>query len=330
MFDFGSLAKNSSAEVPATLSELFKQLDRKTTHTSLRPAQLAALAALDDQLTQRDVIMKLSTGSGKTVLGLVYAEMMRRKYKGDPVVYLCPTTQLVEQVVASGQAIGVSVATFPRSGLPFGALSGDAVLACTYDKLFTANSVFESRSIRPSTIIMDDVHAGADRVRKYFTVPVQGKVFDAVRKLLQPLCEQTDAATWAGIAKGDLGSIHFDVKIICIDKDPAAVEHLQRVLEEEGYGEKLRTGAIETLVGEFEAKAEAVIAEVRRRSPRSGRALSPCSTTPPHQNSPQSGPWRIECSWKHNKTARIGQPIKLRRPIRAFPHLVARGRHQSR
>lgn len=83
MFDFGSLAKNSSAEVPATLSELFKQLDRKTTHTSLRPAQLAALAALDDQLTQRDVIMKLSTGSGKTVLGLVYAEMMRRKYKGD-------------------------------------------------------------------------------------------------------------------------------------------------------------------------------------------------------------------------------------------------------
>lgn len=67
--------------------------------------------------------------------------------------------------------------------------------------------------------------------------------------------------------------IHFDVKVICIDKDPAAVEHLQRVLEEEGYGEKLRTGAIETLVGEFEAKAEAVIAEVRRRSPRSGRAL---------------------------------------------------------
>lgn len=208
MFDFGSLAKNSSAEVPATLYELFKQLDRKTTHTSLRPAQLAALAALDDQLTQRDVIMKLSTGSGKTVLGLVYAEMMRRKYKGDPVVYLCPTTQLVEQAVASGQAIGVSVATFPRSGLPFGALSGDAVLACTYDKLFTANSVFESRSIRPSTIIMDDVHAGADRVRKYFTVPVQDKVFDAVRKLLQPLCEQTDAATWAGIAKGDSGSTY--------------------------------------------------------------------------------------------------------------------------
>lgn len=203
MFDFGSLAKSSTAEVPATLAELFKQLDRKTTHTSLRPAQLAALSALDSQIGERDVIMKLSTGSGKTVLGLVYAEMIRRRYKGDPVVYLCPTTQLVDQVVSSGQAIGVSVSTFPQRGLPYDALSGDSVLACTYDKLFTANSVFESRSIRPSAIIMDDVHAGAERVRKYFTVQVPADVFPALRKLLSPLCQRTDAATWAGIEQDD-------------------------------------------------------------------------------------------------------------------------------
>lgn len=67
--------------------------------------------------------------------------------------------------------------------------------------------------------------------------------------------------------------IHFDVKVICIDKDAAAVEHLRKVLEQEGYGDKLRAGVIETLVGEFDVKAGAVIAEVRRRSPRSGRAL---------------------------------------------------------
>lgn len=92
MVNFGSLAKSSGGDVPATLEDLFKQLDRKATHTGLRAAQLAALSALDGQLNQQDVIMKLSTGSGKTVLGLLYAEMMRRKYKGEPVVYLCPTT----------------------------------------------------------------------------------------------------------------------------------------------------------------------------------------------------------------------------------------------
>ncbi|MGE8451975.1 MAG: DEAD/DEAH box helicase, partial [Pseudomonadales bacterium] len=207
MFDFGSKANTTAAEVPATLAELFKQLDRRATHTGLRPAQLAALAALDLQLVQRDVIMKLSTGSGKTILGLIYAEMMRRKYKGEPVVYLCPTRQLVEQVVATGQAIGVSVSTF-GTGLPYAAMSGDAILACTYDKLFTSGSVFESQAIRPSAIVLDDVHAGTERVRKYYTVQVPAECLDQLRTLLRPLCEPTDAATWAGIMKNDVASLY--------------------------------------------------------------------------------------------------------------------------
>lgn len=208
MINFGSLAKSSGGDVPATLEDLFKQLDRKATHTGLRAAQLAALSALDKQLNQQDVIMKLSTGSGKTVLGLLYAEMMRRKYKGEPVTYLCPTHQLAEQVVETGRLIGVKVSVFPKSGLPYDAMSGETVLACTYDKLFTANSVFESRSIRPSAIIMDDVHAGAERVRKFYTVELPFAIFGQLRTLLSPLCEATDAATWSGIMKGDAGSTY--------------------------------------------------------------------------------------------------------------------------
>ncbi|CAB3887365.1 hypothetical protein LMG26684_03906 [Achromobacter mucicolens] len=208
MINFRSLAESSGGEIPATLGELFKQLDRKATHTGLRTAQLAALSALDRQLDERDVIMKLSTGSGKTVLGLLYAEMMRRKYKGEPVAYLCPTNQLAEQVVETGRLIGVKVSTFPKVGLPFDAMSGETVLACTYDKLFTANSVFESRSIRPSAIIMDDVHAGAERIRKYYTVQLPTPIFEQLRALLRPLCESTDASTWSGIMKGDAGSTY--------------------------------------------------------------------------------------------------------------------------
>lgn len=208
MINFGSLAKSSGGDVPATLEDLFKQLDRKATHTGLRTAQLAALSALDCQLNQQDVIMKLSTGAGKTVLGLLYAEMMRRKYKGEPVVYLCPTNQLADQVVEAGRLIGVKVSTFPKNGLPYNAMSGETVLACTYDKLFTANSVFESRSIRPSAIIMDDVHAGAERIRKFYTVVMPPTIFVQLRALLAPLCETTDAATWSDIMKGAAGSTY--------------------------------------------------------------------------------------------------------------------------
>lgn len=208
MINFGSLAKTSGGEIPATLEDLFKQLDRKATHTGLRAAQLAAMSALDSQLNQQDVIIKLSTGSGKTVIGLLYAEMMRRKYKGEPVAYLCPTHQLTEQVVETGRLIGVKVSTFPKDGLPYDAMRGEAVLACTYDKLFTANSVFESRSIRPSAIIMDDVHAGAERIKKSYTVELPSEVFIQLRALLWPLCEATDAAIWDGIMKDDAGSVY--------------------------------------------------------------------------------------------------------------------------
>lgn len=67
--------------------------------------------------------------------------------------------------------------------------------------------------------------------------------------------------------------IDFDVKLICIDIDESAIAHLRYVLDGHGYGDKLRSGAIETLTGDFYELSEPVINEVARRSPRAGRAL---------------------------------------------------------
>lgn len=199
MFDFKSLSKATQAEVPATLIGLFGQLDRKATHTSLRPVQVSALNALDQQIGQHDIVIKLSTGSGKTVVGLVFAEMMRRRYKGEPVVYLCPTTQLADQVVQTGHAIGVQVSTFPSKGLPYEALSGGSVLVCTYDRLFNSKTTFESKAIRPSCFILDDVHAGVERTKQCYTARLPSDCYDQIRGILRPLCESSDPATWRGI-----------------------------------------------------------------------------------------------------------------------------------
>lgn len=199
MFDFTGLTLKPKAVCPATLIELFGQLDRKATHISLRPAQAAALRKLDEQAGERDVVLKLSTGSGKTVVGLVYAEMMRCRYRGDPVLYVCPTTQLVDQVLQSAQAIGAPANTFPASGLPFEALAGEAILVCTYDRMFNALSRLEANGTRPSAIVLDDVHAGVERVRGCYTVRVPDSCFEQFKAMLMPLCESTDPATWRGI-----------------------------------------------------------------------------------------------------------------------------------
>ena len=196
MFNFSALASAPASDVPGTLAELFGQLDRKATHTGLRAAQSAAAKSLDEQMDFRDVVVKLSTGSGKTVLGLLFAERMRRKYKGEPVVYLCPTLQLVDQVVAAGQVIGVPVSTFPKQGMPYDAMSGGAVLACTYNKLFTVRTAFDTHTIRPSTFVLDDCHAGIERVKQCYTVTVPQECYAKVRAILKPLCESSDPATW--------------------------------------------------------------------------------------------------------------------------------------
>ncbi len=198
MFNFKNLTSAVKAEAPATLKGLFDQLDRRTSHSTLRLVQLSAFQALDGYKSERDIVLKLSTGSGKTVIGLVFAEMMRRRYPGEPSVFLCPTNQLVDQVVESGKEIGVKVATF-KEGTPHEAIAGEVVLACTYDKVFNARSAFENRGIRPSCFVLDDVHAGVDRIRGCYTLTVPDAAKVAITAILQPLCEQTDPAAWSAI-----------------------------------------------------------------------------------------------------------------------------------
>ncbi|CAJ6031300.1 DEAD/DEAH box helicase [Burkholderia pseudomallei] len=197
--NFGKMAKSGGSGAPGTLAELFEQLDRKATHQSLRTVQSDALGALDTQLQNKDVVLKLSTGSGKTLVGLVYAEFMRRKYPGEPIVYVCPTKQLVDQVVENGPLIGVPVETFPAKGRPHGALEGRAILACTYDRLFNARNIFENDNVVPAAVIFDDVHAGIERVRAAYSVSVPGDAYQTLRALFAPLCEPSDQMIWRGI-----------------------------------------------------------------------------------------------------------------------------------
>jgi hypothetical protein len=203
MIDFSKLGKAKGQSKAATFGELFDQLDRKATHNSLRPVQIEALATLDKHVNERDVVLKVSTGSGKTLVGLIYAEYMRRRYPDEPVLYLCPTKQLADQVLDSATAIGVEAETFETDSSGARGLQGKAVLVCTYDKLFNARNIFAKRDIQPSTIVLDDVHAGVDRVRQKYTVRIPAEIYPRIRDIFRPLCETSDPAIWRGIVKDE-------------------------------------------------------------------------------------------------------------------------------
>lgn len=201
--DFTKLGKTRKSSDPGTLLELFDQLDRKASHNSLRPVQIEALSGLQTQIAEHDVLLKVSTGSGKTVVGLVFAEFMRRRHPGEPVVYLCPTHQLVDQVLQGAAAIGVNAQAYPSDGMPLDGFAGKCVLVCTYDRLFNARSTFNSRKIIPSTLILDDVHAGTDRIRQKYTVNAPTAAYDRIRSIFHPICEASDPAIWRGITNNE-------------------------------------------------------------------------------------------------------------------------------
>lgn len=236
MIDFGKLAKAKTATVPSTLVELFEQLDRKATHQILRPVQTEALNELDAQTIHRDVVLKVSTGSGKTLVGLVYAEMMRQRHPGEAIAYLCPTFQLIDQVLDTAEKIGVHAEAFPPDGPPLGAIEGRSILVCTYDKMFTARNAFERYNIVPAAVVLDDVHSGIDRIRQKYTVVAPTKAYGRIRSIFEATAESCDPSTWRGIVSGDSAS-RFEVPYWLWQ--PQATE-VAKILEECRDDEELR------------------------------------------------------------------------------------------
>src|SRR5580658_6114559 len=98
--------------VPDSPDRLFRDLPRRK-NPSLYDHQGQMLRTYTaTALDVPDVALQLPTGSGKTLVGLLLAEWRRRRYQ-ERVVFLCPTNQLVNQVVeeANGK-YGLSVQAF--------------------------------------------------------------------------------------------------------------------------------------------------------------------------------------------------------------------------
>jgi len=66
-----------------------------------------------DRRDEPDLVVKMNTGSGKTVIGLVIAKSSLNEGKG-PAVYLVPDRQLQAQVGATADQLGIAWTDDPR------------------------------------------------------------------------------------------------------------------------------------------------------------------------------------------------------------------------
>lgn len=161
----------------------------------------------DSMVAKTDVAIQLPTGSGKTLVGLLIAEWRRRKFR-ERIVYLCPTRQLVNQVVEQANNVyGLSVHGFTGSAKAYPAKakadyqSAERVAITTYSSLFNTNPYFDNADI----VVVDDAHAAENYISAFWSLKIERQttnyqsLHSAVINLLEPILGTTNFAR----ARGD-------------------------------------------------------------------------------------------------------------------------------
>lgn len=175
MIDFNKLALQSSKNKVISPRDIFSTLtDKKEKYAYLRDVQTEVLNKWFKDRDLKDTVIKMNTGSGKTVVALLVLKSCLEEGKG-PAVYITPDNYLKEQVLIGAEELGIEVTTDEKS--PRFA-SGKAILVTNIYKLINGRSYFGVDRIknRIGSIIIDDAHACIETTESQFTLEVPRNV----------------------------------------------------------------------------------------------------------------------------------------------------------
>lgn len=178
-----------------------------------KPPEMSFLRGPQDQVLEkwfarrdeRDIVAKLNTGSGKTVVGLLMAQSSLAEGKG-PAAYFVPDRYLVEQVASEASRLGIRVTT----ETDFSYTQGKAILIETFQKLFNGLSIFgvagsvgrQASAVSPSTIVIDDAHACLNKAEQVFklTIPADEPAYEQFLELFSEDLQQQAPAAYKALA----------------------------------------------------------------------------------------------------------------------------------
>lgn len=148
---------------------------------------------LDQWFLQRELkdnIIKMNTGSGKTVVGLLILKSRINEDKGN-AVYVVPDNYLIEQVMNEAINLGISVTTDEKD-IDF--ISCKSILIINIQKLINGKSVFgmrKSGNVEIDNLVIDDAHACIDISEKQFIININRNEFTDLYNLIYKLFENS-------------------------------------------------------------------------------------------------------------------------------------------
>jgi hypothetical protein len=171
--DFAKLSGPPAADRETHPRAIWAALSSRITRFEyLRDVQREVFDKWFEQRNKPDLVVKMNTGNGKTVVGLLLLKSSLNEGLG-PAAYLTPDTYLAEQVLETAKNLGIAVSNDPRDSA---VIQGQAILVSTVHTLFNGRSKFgvgtEGRKIRLGSILIDDAHACLSAVEQQFELRI--------------------------------------------------------------------------------------------------------------------------------------------------------------
>lgn len=178
MVDLKKLRASKSQPTVIEPTEIFRRLPKPLGINDLYTSQAQVLEEWYKRRKEKDLVIKLHTGGGKTLVGLLIAQSTLNETH-EPVIYLAPTVQLVQQTLEKASEYSIPAVAYERGNdLPSEFLAGRSVLIGTYQALFNGRSKFGVRGggkeiITAAAVILDDAHVAFSAMRDAFTLRVE-------------------------------------------------------------------------------------------------------------------------------------------------------------
>lgn len=189
MIDFTKLQTGQNSDTALQPRDIFNSLPAKEKgrYQYPRDVQSKVWEQWHNRRNESNLVIKMNTGSGKTVVGLLILKSCINEGKG-PAVYIVPDNYLVDQVVQEAKSLGLPATTDYNS---HSFLQGKEILVTNIYTLVNGLSAFgvgdQGIKIRIGSLIIDDAHACLDTIEDQYTVnlPSASTSYKEIYKLLR-------------------------------------------------------------------------------------------------------------------------------------------------
>lgn len=204
--DFMSMINNPVSPKEQNPLKIYNLLDRNSTTSELRKSQIYILDKwFNTRKNDRDLVIKLNTGAGKTLIGLLILQS-KINQTNKSCLYVCPNKYLADQVRKEASKFGIKYCDIGEdNSFPSSFLNGEKILITHIQKLFNGKSIFgiKSRSLDIESIILDDSHACIDSIRDSYCIRItkknNSKLYNQILNLFESSIKSQGEGTYLNI-----------------------------------------------------------------------------------------------------------------------------------